>query len=356
MLKNAAVLSLEDGTKFVGFSFGAEMSVQGEVVFNTSMIGYPELFSDPGMKGKIVVLTYPLTGNYGVPPREIEDDLLLNFESEKMQIAGLVVTDYSDEYSHWNAVDSLGDWLRASEVPAICGIDTRALAQHLREKGEQRGTITIEGAKMKPEPSDRIAEVSTKEPMVYNEGGNPTIALLDTGVRNNVIRSLIRRGVKVLRLPWNVDLSTHEWDGLMLVDAPGDPSPAAANVARALEKGKPVFGVCGGDKLLALAAGAKIKKLDHSHRSQNQPVLEVGTDNAVITNQNHSWAVDEKTLPTGWKVWYTNLNDGSTEGISHSTKPFSAIAWQPEATNHPEEADAIYDDFITSIRKHNGTK
>ncbi len=356
MSKNAAVLSLEDGTKFVGFSFGAETSVQGEVVFNTSMIGWPELLSDPGLRGQILVLTYPLTGNYGVPPRDEEEGLLLNFESAEMQIAGLVVTDYSDEYSHWNAAESLDKWLKESGVPAIRGVDTRALAQHLREKGELRGTLTIEGTKMKPESADRIAEVSIARPTVYNEGGSPTIALLDTGVRNNVIRSLVRRGARVVRLPWNADLTTHEWDGLVLVDAPDDPTPAAANVAKALTKGKPVFGVCGGDKLLALAAGAKITKLEHSHRSQNQPVLKKGTNNAVITLQNHSWAVDERTLPKDWEVWYTNLNDGSVEGIKHTTKPFSAIAWHPEATNRPEEADTIYDDFITSIRKHNGTK
>jgi carbamoyl-phosphate synthase small subunit len=350
MLKNVAVLSLEDGTKFAGFSFGAETSVQGEVVFNTSMAGYPELLSDPGLRGQILVLTYPLIGNYGVPPRDEEGGLLLNFESDEMQISGLVVTDYSEEYSHWNAAGSLGEWLKKSGVPAICGIDTRALAQHLREKGEMRGTITIEGAPMKPESADRIADVSTKEPKTYGEG-DITVALLDTGVRNNVIRSLVRRGVKVLRLPWSADLAAHDWDGLVLVDAPDDPSPAAKNVAGALEKGKPVFGVCGGDKLLALAAGGGIKKLPRGHRSANQPVLEVGTTHAQITIQNHSYAVDETKLPAGWEVWYTNLNDGSVEGIRHASKPFCAVAWHPEATNRPEEADKLYDDFVKIIRE-----
>ena len=350
MLKNAAVLSLEDGTKFVGFSFGAETSVQGEVVFNTSMIGWPELLSDPGLKGQILALTYPLTGNYGVPPRDVEEGLLLNFESDAMQISGLVVTDYSEEHSHWNASGSLGKWLKDSGVPAICGIDTRELAKHLREKGELRGTITIEGAPQKPESKNRIADVSTKEPKIYGEG-DITVALLDTGVRNNVIRSLVRRGVKVLRLPWDADLTAHDWDGLVLVDAPDDPTPAAKNVAKALEQGKPVFGVCGGDKLLALAAGGGIKKLEHSHRSANQPVLEVGTNNARITIQNRSYAVDEACLPKDWEVWYTNLNDGSIEGIRHSSKPFCAVAWHPEATNRPEEKDTIYDNFIDAIRR-----
>ncbi len=351
MSKKAAVLSLEDGTKFMGFSFGAETQARGEVVFNTSMIGYPELLSDPGLKGQILVLTYPLTGNYGVPPRDVEDGLPLNFESDEVQISGLVVTDYSEEYSHWNASGSLAEWLRTSGVPAICGVDTRRLAKHLREKGELRGTIVIEGAPMKPESENRIADVSTKEPKTYGEG-DVTVALLDTGVRCNIIRSLTRRGVKVLRLPWNADLGAHEWDGLVLVDAPDDPSPVAGNVAKALEKGKPVLGVCGGDKLLALAAGGGIEKLGHSHRGANQPVLEAGTNHAMITIQNHSYAVDAGSLPEGWEVWYTNLNDGSVEGIRHKTKPFCAVAWHPEASNRPEEADTIYDDFAAAARHY----
>ncbi len=246
MLKKAAVLSLEDGTKFTGFSFGADMQARGEVVFNTSMAGYPELLSDPGLRGQILVLTYPLIGNYGVPPRDVEDGLLLNFESDEMQISGLVVADYSEEYSHWNAAESLAKWLKESGVPAICGIDTRALAQHLRENGELRGHIIIEGGEVpeKPESTDRIADVSTKEVKTYG-GGDITVALLDTGVKNNVIRSLVRRGVKVVRLPWDTDLTTVEWDGLVLVDAPDDPSRAAKNVAKALEKGKPVLGAVG---------------------------------------------------------------------------------------------------------------
>lgn len=351
MSKKTAVLSLEDGTEFTGFSFGAETQARGEVVFNTSMIGYPELLSDPGLRGHILVLTYPLIGNYGVPSRDEEEGLPLNFESGAMQISGLVVTDYSDEYSHWNAAGSLAEWLKESGVPAICGGDTRRLAKHLRENGEMRGTIIIEGAPMNPEPKNLIAEVSIREPETYGEG-DVTVALLDTGVRGNVIRSLVRRGVKVVRLPWDTDLGTVEWDGLVLVDAPDDPSPTKENIAKALTKGKPVLGVCGGDKPLVLAAGGGIKKLAHSHRGANQPVLQTGTDRAHITVQNHSWAVDAATLPEGWEVWFTNLNDGSVEGIMHSTKPFRAVAWHPEATNRPEEADPIYDDFVATVRNH----
>ncbi len=352
MSKNVAVLSLEDGTKFVGFSFGAESQARGEVVFNTSMIGYPELLSDPGLRGQILVLTYPLIGNYGVPPRDVEDGLLLNFESDGMHIAGLVVTDYSEEYSHWNVSESLSKWLKDSGVPAICGIDTRELAKHLRENGELRGIITIEGENVpeNPGPENRIAEVSIKEATTYGEG-DVTVAVLDTGVRNNVIRSLVRRGVKVLRLPWDAKPAEYEWDGLVLVDAPDDPSPVKDAVAEALTLDKPVLGVCGGDKVLALAAGGGIKKLEHSHRGANQPVLEAGKSLAMITLQNHSWAVDEAKLPAGWEVWYTNLNDGSVEGIKHSVKPLCAVAWHPEASNRPEEADPIWDDFVEKVVK-----
>lgn len=353
--QKAAVLSLADGTKFEGFSFGADASTQGEVVFNTAMIGWPELLTDPGMRGQIVVMTYPTVGTYGVPPHDRQDGLLLNFESEQMQIAGLVVTDYSEEYSHWNTAGSLAEWLRASGVPAICGVDTRELAKHLREKGEMAGRIAVEGAAENAAESDPIASVSTKEPVSYGVG-DVTVALLDTGVKNNVIRSLVRRGAKVVRLPWNADLTAAEWDGLVLVDAPDDPSPCAENVCKALALGKPVFGVCGGDKLMALAAGGRIEKLGHGHRGANQPVLEVGTDHAMITSQNHGWAVEAASLPAGWQVWFENLNDGSVEGIRHASKPFCAVSFHPENTNRPEEADPLYDAFINTVKTHKNGK
>ena len=344
--KKCAVLSLADGTKFEGFSFGAETSAAGEVVFNTATT-YPELLSDPLTRGHIVVLTYPLIGNYGIPP-------VGELESDRVQAAGLVVTDYSDEYSHWNAEKSLGEWLRENGIPAICGIDTRALAKHLREKGEMAGKIVVEGAaEPAQEPHDLIAEVSVTQPVVYGDG-NFTVALLDTGVRRTVIESLTRRSAKVVRVPWNFDLSSLEWDGLVLTGAPDDPSPVVENVGRALEVGKPVLGVCGGDLAMALAAGGKIVRQEHGHRGANQPVLEAGTNRAMITSQNHIWAVDPASLPKDWQVWFTNLNDGSVEGIRHTSKPFCAVAFHPEPTLRPAEADKLYDNFIDTIR--NGKK
>jgi carbamoyl-phosphate synthase small subunit len=345
MSKKAAVLSLADGTKFMGFSFGAETSVQGEVVFNTSMIGYPELLSDPLNRGQIVVLTYPLVGNYGVPPTE-------ELSSDKVQVAGLVVTDYSEQYSHWNAVESLGEWLRRSGVPAVCGVDTREIAKLLREKGEMPGKILVEGT---DEPAEvdfagLIREVSVKEPVVYGEG-DLTVAILDTGVPGSVIRSLTRRGLRVVRLPWDTDLRSAEYDGLVLVGTIDDPSPLADNVRGAIEKGKPILGVCGGDLTLGAAVGGRIVKLGHGHRGANQPVTERGTDRAQITTQNHGWALDAESLPGDWEVWYTNLNDGSTEGIRHRERPFCAVQWHPEASNRPAEADPIYDNFTDAIRR-----
>ncbi len=343
--KKCAVLVLGDGTKFTGFSFGADVSVSGEVVFNTSTLGYPELLSDPLMRGTIVALTYPLIGNYGVPPVE-------ELESDKIQLAGLVVTDYSEQYSHWDARKSLGEWLRENNVPAICGIDTRALAKHLRENGEMTGKIVVEGTDENPPPfdyTDVITKISTKEPKTYGEG-DVTVALLDTGVQNSVIKSLTRRGVKVLRLPWDTDLSTIEYDGLLLVGTVDDPAPLAENILKAMAKGKPIFGVRGADLTLAIAAGGSIEQLPHGHRGANQPVLEAGTDHAQITAQNHTWTVSAKSLPADWAVWFENLNDGSVEGIRHKSKPFCAVSWHPEASNRPEENDKIYDEFIKAVK------
>ncbi len=342
--KKSAALTLEDGTIFTGFSFGADGSVSGEVVFNTAMIGYPELLSDPLMRGHIVALTYPLIGNYGVPPVE-------ELESGKVQVAGLVVTDYSEEFSHWNAGESLSKWLKDNNVPAIYGVDTRALAQHLRDHGEMSGKIIVEGAGNPREIdfSKLMAEVSVNEPVIYGDG-DVTIAILDTGVQNSVIRSLLRRGVRVVRLPWHTDLDENQYDGLLLVGTADDPTPLAENVRRAIEKDKPIFGVRGADITLALAVGGKIKKLERSHRGTNQPVLETGTNHALITSQNHSWAIDPQSLPADWEVWFENLNDGSIEGIRRKTGFVKAVQFNPEPTLRPEEFSPLYDNFIDAAR------
>jgi carbamoyl-phosphate synthase small subunit len=361
--KKAAVLVLEDGTKFEGFSFGAEESVSGEVVFNTAMMGYPETLTDPSYRGQILVLTYPLIGNYGVPPFVSEGGLLRNFESDAIQITALVVADYTEEFSHWNGEMSLGDWLKKSGVPAICGVDTRAITKHIREKGAMLGKVVIEGRQapaefIDPNLRNLIAEVSTREVTTYGEG-DVTIALVDCGVKYNIIRSLVKRGARVVRVPWDFDVTGIEWDGLMLANGPGDPKMAGAtveNVRRAMKLRKPIFGICMGNQLLSMAAGASTYKLKYGHRSHNQPVLEVGTNRAMITSQNHGFAVDPARLSEEWEPWFVNLNDGTNEGIKHRELPFCSVQFHPEATSGPIDAEVLFDQFITTVKQHKNGK
>jgi carbamoyl-phosphate synthase small subunit len=251
------------------------------------------------------------------------------------------VTDYSEEFSHWNAAGSLGEWLRRSGVPAICGVDTRALAQHLRENGAMAGKIIVEDA---PVEELRIDDYELQGE--YGEG-DITVCIVGDNIKNNIIRSLMRRGAKVTTDP------AAPWDGMVVTGTAGDPKKAGKvveTVKNALAAGKPIFGVCGGDTALALAAGGDTFKMKNGHRGANQPVLKAGTDSALITAQNHGYAVDAASLPKGWEVWYTDLNDGTVEGIRHTSKPFGAVAFHPEATNRPVENDKLYDDFVKVVR------
>ncbi|MDR2891389.1 MAG: carbamoyl phosphate synthase small subunit [Alistipes sp.] len=338
--KKTAVLVLEDGTKFTGFSFGADVSVSGEVVFNTAMCGYPELLSDPLTRGQIVALTYPLTGNYGIP-------CVAELESDRAQIAGLVVTDCSDEHSHWNARRGLCDWLREWGVPAICGVDTRELAKHLREKGEMAGRIIIDGAaeKVAAEPLRGLGEGLGEGLGGSSGGGGIAICHIGEGLKRSVVASLVRRGARV-----TTDFAA-DCDGYLLTGTVDEASAELIEKVReAIASGKPILGVCGGDLPLALAAGGRIEKLAHPHRGTNQPVIENGTPRAQITTQNHAWAVVADSLPAGWEVSYENLNDGSVEGIRHRALPFGAVSFHPEASLRPVEAEPIYDEFIDSIK------
>lgn len=362
--KKSAVLVFEDGTRFKGFSFGAARSVSGEVVFNTAMVGYPETLTDPSYRGQILALTYPLVGNYGVPPRDREGGILKNFESGAIHVSALVVSDYSGEYSHWNAEKSLGQWLAESGVPAIYGVDTRMLAKHIREEGAMLGKVVVEGTEEPaafddPNLRNLVAEVSCTAPVTYGEGGDLTVALIDCGVKNNIIRSLVRRGAKVVCVPWDFDVTTIEYDGLMLANGPGNPETAAEtieNIRRAMAAGKPIFGICMGNQLLAIAAGASTYKLKYGHRGHNQPVIEAGTQSTLITSQNHGYAVDEATLPADWEPWFVNLNDGTNEGIRHRAKPFSSVQFHPEATSGPVDPEILFDRFVETIRKYRSGK
>ena len=258
---NKMKLVLEDGTEFTGISFGSHRSVSGEVVFNTAMTGYPESLTDPSYKGQILVLTYPLVGNYGVPDESIEENLFRHFESDRLHISGLIVSDYSVEYSHWNAKRSLGDWLRQHDVPGIHGIDTRHLTKILRERGTMLGKVLREGEDVElydPNQENLVAQVSIPQKEVYGNGRH-RILLIDCGVKYNIIRYLVQRDTTVIRVPWDHDLSGEEYDGLFISNGPGDPKQCKTtvqNLARAFEQEVPIMGICLGNQLMALASGA----------------------------------------------------------------------------------------------------
>jgi len=356
---NKIKLILEDGTEFSGFSFGAKKSVAGEVVFNTAMTGYPESLTDPSYNGQILVATYPLIGNYGVPGKGEEDSMLKFYESDKIQISAFVVSDYTEEFSHWNADKSLNDWMVENEVPGIYGIDTRELTKILREKGSMLGKIIVDDVDIDfydPNQENLVNRVSINEKQVYGNG-QYRILLIDCGVKNNIIRNLLKRDTTVIRVPWDYDISKEEYDGLFISNGPGDPEKCTItveNLKLAYEKGDPMFGICLGNQLMALASGAGTYKLKYGHRSHNQPVLQVNTNKAYITSQNHGFAVDNKTLVGDWEPLFVNLNDDTNEGFRHKTKPFFSTQFHPEASSGPTDTEFLFDDFIEMIKKQKG--
>ena len=351
-------LILDDGTRFSGQAFGAIRAVAGEVVFNTAMTGYPESLTDPSYKGQILVLTYPLIGNYGVPGTSIREHLSEFFESDKVHISGLIVAGYSPEYSHWNALESLSDWLKEHDVPGICGVDTRALTKMLRERGTMLGKIVQndpdETIVYNPNLENLVDLVSHKEKQVY-PGGEEIIMVVDCGVKNNIIRCLINLGATVIRVPWNHDFNDETYHGLVISNGPGDPQQCGQtirNLEKALLQDRPIFGICLGNQLLALAGGALTYKLKYGHRGYNQPVLQVGTNHAYITSQNHGFAVDDKTLGPEWEQLFINLNDHTNEGIRHKTKPFFSTQFHPEASGGPTDTRFMFDNFMNTVRKY----
>ena len=353
-------LVLSDGTKFHGKSFGYDVPVAGEVVFNTAMMGYPESLTDPSYAGQLLTMTFPLVGNYGVPPFTIEESGIPTFmESDKIYASALIVSDYTEEHSHWNAVESLADWLKREHVPGITGIDTRELTKVLREHGVMMGKILFDDEPDNIPEADYegvnfVDRVSTKEIIRYNEGAGKKVVLVDCGVKANIIRSLITRGVEVIRVPWNYDYTGMEYDGLFLGNGPGDPDMCndAVEVIRkqmSMSK-KPICGICMGNQLLSKAAGAKIYKLKYGHRGHNQPVRMVGTDKCYITSQNHGYAVDASTLDKDWNELFVNMNDGSNEGIYHKENPWFTSQFHPEACSGPVDTYFMFDKFVETLK------
>ena len=344
-------LVLEDGSIFNGKIIGHHDSIAGEVVFNTGMVGYPETFTDPSYKGQILALTYPLIGNYGVPHSQTIEGLSTVFESNEVQVQGVVMTDYSFEYSHWNAQKSLDEWFKEQKVLGLYGIDTRQLTKKLRQRGSMLGKIISDGQDRDfydPNRENLVRLVSVKEPLVYGTG-KKKVMLIDCGGKFNIIRSLVGRGVQVKRVPWDYDFLNEDFDGVMISNGPGDPQmcqPTVAFVRKLLEGNRPVFGICLGHQILSLAAGAETYKMKFGHRSQNQPCLELATQRCYITSQNHGFAVKPTGLSSDWEPWFFNANDGSNEGIRHQSKPFMSVQFHPEATPGPTDTSHLFDRFI----------
>lgn len=361
-----ASLVLEDGTIVYGESFGAHVDSDGEVVFQTGMVGYPESMTDPSYHGQILVLTYPLIGNYGIPDEDLDEQgLMLHFESNnKIWTSGLIVGEICEEPSHWRSKLTLSQWMKKHNVPGISGVDTRALTKKIRENGTILGRIvqghlsTSDGITFTNQNlRNLVAEVSLAKPVTYNPSGSPRICALDCGLKLNQVRCFINRGARVDVVPWDTQLDAANFDGLFLSNGPGDPEMCKRTVENirqllANPKVKPIFGICLGHQLLSTAAGCRTYKMKYGNRGHNLPCIHKGTKRCYMTSQNHGFAVDASQLPAGWEELFTNINDHTNEGIVHMEKPFFSVQFHPEHTAGPEDLEVLFDVFLDMVKDY----
>ena len=365
-----AILLLEDGTFFIGKGFGATGKISGEVVFSTQMVGYPEALTDPSYKGQVLTLTYPMIGNYGVPSNDQDLGLPLYFESDHIQVQGLIIHELCLEPFHWASTRTLDKWLADEGVPGIYGVDTRRLTKKLRTHGVMLGilqtyeegvepdldALLMDGRNI-PDPnlSDLVKEVSVKEPVTYNVDGKNTVVLIDCGVKYNIIRNLLKRGINVIRVPYDTSASkvlAYNPAGVFLSNGPGDPKKCVKTIEaiRELSEKVPLMGICLGAQILSLALGGDTYKLKFGHRAQNQPAYDLNDKRCYITTQNHGYAVNLDSLKnTPLVPWFVNPNDKTTEGIKHKSKPVFAVQWHPEASPGPYDTELLFDKFAKSL-------
>lgn len=368
-----ATFQIQNGPSYDGYSFGAKASVAGETVFTTSLVGYPESMTDPSYKGQILVFTQPLIGNYGVPSGEARDEfnLLKYFESPHAHVVGIVVAEYAWRYSHWTAVQSLAEWCEKEGVAAITGVDTRSVVQYLREQGSSLGRIVV-GDEAAPEYVDTmkshlVAQVSTREPYhISNANATANLALIDCGVKENIVRCLASRGANVTVFPHDYKIQdvADQFDGIFISNGPGNPTSCGQtveNIKVLLEDPKfahlPIFGICLGHQLLALAAGARSVKMKYGNRAHNIPALDLTTGQCHITSQNHGYAIDAESLPKKvFKPFFVNLNDGSNEGMIHCTRPVFSTQFHPEAKGGPMDTAVLFDKYFKNIAQYQKTR
>nr|WP_119305840.1 glutamine-hydrolyzing carbamoyl-phosphate synthase small subunit [Blattabacterium cuenoti] len=353
-----AILVLEDGTRYEADYFGAPVSSSGEVVFNTAMTGYPESITDPSYKGQILTYTYPIIGNYGIPSFSYTKEFISEFyESDRIQVSGLIISYYSNRPYHWNMNQSLSNWLYENEIPGLYGVDTRFIAKKLRKNGgSMLGKILMRNEDLPfydPNQDNLSEKVSIHEKIMYGNG-KYKILLVDFGLKNNILRCLLRRDCSIIRVPWDYNFIKDEYDGLILSNGPGNPKIYEKPIhylRLALKKKQPIFGICLGNQLLGIAAGGETYKLKYAHRSHNQPVISLETGKSFITSQNHGYVLDTRNLSGEWKIFFRNLNDNTCEGIIHNNKPFFSVQFHPEASSGPQDTEFLFDIFIDLIKK-----
>jgi carbamoyl-phosphate synthase small subunit len=361
-----AILLLEDGTFFLGKGFGEPKKTSGEVVFSTSMVGYPEALTDPSYKGQVLTLTYPLVGNYGVPSYDLNFGIPLYFESDRIQVQGLVIHELCHNPYHWASTRTLDKWLSDEGIPGIYGVDTRRLTKKLRAHGVMLGILHVCEAREEPnldellaqsesisDPNltDLVRQVSVKEPVHYKVDGKHTVVLIDCGVKYSIIRNLLKRGINVVRVPYDFsakEVREYKPSGVFLSNGPGDPKTCVKTIdcIRELVDEVPLMGICLGAQILALAMGGDTYKLRYGHRSQNQPALDLKTNRCYITTQNHGYAIANDSIKkTALDAWFLNPNDKTVEGVKHKTKPVFAVQWHPEASPGPYDTEFLFDTF-----------